>query len=227
MMQKCGALFFLLWTNVLLSFGANAEQYCRCEDMLSSSYSDAGTCVVREHSPQICTLDWRTSQGSPGSMASQREENASAFLRTFLGAGGWQGIGDAATEIESRERKAGQEMPLTGGASAYLEQTEPSEYEPDMALASILLLMGSVDPPLDDVTIRLIASYVDSPERVAVITDGLSGGIVDAPSVETSGNKIVGIFAYGCLEFAIYLSDGGELIIAVRTPYAEDEACGA
>lgn len=226
MMQKCGAIIFLMWTIVLLPSGANAEQYCRCEDMLSSSYSDAGTCVVREHSPQICTLDWRTSQGSPGSRAFQREENASAFLATFLGAGGLQVIGDASKEIERWARDAGQEMPLTGGASAYLEQTKPSEYEPNMALASVLILMGSVDPPLDDVAIRLIASYVDSPEKVAVITDGLSGGIVDAPTVETSGNKIVGIFAYGCIEFAIYLSDGGELIIAVRTPYAEDEACG-
>lgn len=207
----------------------SSQQYCKCKNgTTASSYADVGSCVVRDDTrPRFCTLDWRSANvRNPSSdRLQQRELNSEQFLESFLELGGWQDFKLLADDLRALGKSRNDFVPLTTGASAYLEETQPGDADPYLLLASILVLLGSIEPQLNQDVVELLAAYVDGKDLTKELALQLTGEYVEPSKPEIEDARVVSVVSYGCLEISFFY-DEDKVSIAVRTPFAEDEQCG-
>lgn len=215
---------------VLLPTPASAVD-CGCKKVTADSFSDSGTCVVRESKPSYCTLDWRKSASSQQDdpNATGAAEQGAREIIDFSRNGGQFGFLSDPGLWESLDKFApdGTDARAYKSAAAYLETVNPRDYSRDQVLASFAALIGSSTGVRDRQIASLLLQYLASfPDQVF---GRLQGNATSEPDKQKLGDGTMFDFStYGCLEVR-YSADGDpedfDFLIGSRTRFAEGGTC--
>jgi hypothetical protein len=200
---------------------------CGCQKVSAESYSDSGTCVVRESDPAFCTLDWRHGDDTPADDP-QETGRADGLSRQFID----KAISDPRFGMFSDPNLWGSLGQVTPNATSaykaaatYLETVRPTEYQRDPALASFAAIIGSLTGQDERATFLLLGYLATSPD---VVFDRLRGKDVPEPRNQQLGDgSVLDFSSYGCLELR-YVPEKAEVFslrVAARSIFAEGGTC--
>jgi hypothetical protein len=229
----------LLVIGVLISGEPAGAVDCACVNVNADSYSDSGSCVVIESKPRYCTLDWRhgaTSEPTDDNESVKAEERTQALIKfatsgalpesnMFADKGLWSRLAKLAAENKIKE--------LYKFAATYLELTRPIEYERDLVLASMAVLIGSSRPAPNRSVPSVVLRYL-SDFGQQILNRVIGKAPFDPKPKNTDLGLIADFSAVGCFEIRKFPADVSldatspdafDLRVGVRTKYAEDSSC--